>query len=795
MTPMPPIGGDHPSSGAYSPLSSSSWGSATWPLGANFTSGQGTTLDIGVYSANATAVLLEIYLADTGSNATYDYWMAKSPDNIWRAAIALVPGGTLYAFRAWGPNWPYNGSWSRGNSSAGYISDCDTNGNRFNPNKVLVDPYAHELSHEITGLALAAAGENNGIFGTGGVDVAATQTYSGPITGNITINRRNVDTGHYAPKSVAFVDATSFGTKPGINQKDSSVYETHLKGLTAHPSSANLTAILNGMAGFADVVNVPAAYLGTYLGASYMAGYLKDMGYTSIEFLPVQESDNETNPTTAPGGNYWGYMTNGFFAPDRHYAYNKAMGGPTAEFKSMVAAFHAAGLEVYMDVVYNHTGEGGLWDTTTAAASVFEFRGLDNISYYTLSGASNNYYYDSTGTGNNFNAGSAPARQLILDSLSYWSSSMGVDGFRFDLAVELGRNGSSAFSSSATTLMDIASFAAAQNVKVIAEPWDVNDGNEIGNFPAGWAEWNGNYRDSVRNFMIGTATTVNGVGYADGFYGDYSQFNAAGGPQKTVNMIDCHDGFVLSDLVSYAASTNASLLWPFGPSDGGTSSNISSAWGGNQANRRQVIRDFKTFQMLSRGIPMQVWGDEFGRTVDGNNNAYDVDSVATWNNYNMISSGTPDTVATGDLSGGTASYANNLGTFTGGLNENFLFLQYLLNLRNSHVAFRQSDYNMSISYTNPDGSSGFSETSSLTPMIYISGSQVGDNDFLFMVNMSGALSTFTVAAAPAGKTWVRLIDTANWAEAEANFWTASNAATISGTYGVENQSMVLLMAQ
>jgi glycogen operon protein len=211
--------------------------------------------------------------------------------------------------------------------------------------------------------------------------------------------------------------------------------------------------------------------------------------------------------------------------------------------------------------------------------------------------------------------------------------------------------------------------------------------------------------------------------------------------------------------------------------------------------RRQVIRDFWTFQVLSRGIPMFVWGDEFGRTVNGNNNAYNVDSVATWNNYAMIASASPNTVATQDVTGGTAAYANNLGTFSGGKNGNFIFFQYLLKLRAAHPAFRQQNYTSeAITFANADGSTGFNEFENPSARIYISGSQVGDSDFLLMSNMSGSSVTFTLPTAPAGTQWVRLIDTNTWAEGSANCWTPSSGTMVSGAYGVGNQSMVLLQA-
>jgi isoamylase len=795
------VGANHPASGAYSPVNQASWGTSTWPLGSAFTAGPGSTLEVAVYSANATNIVLEIYTADTGADAAYDYTMAKGPDNIWRAAVSNAPAFTLYAFRAWGPNWPFSSSWARGNSTAGFITDCDSQGNRFNPNKVLFDPYTRELSHNTFTQAMHAAGEDYAMYTSGGTNISPGQTYKGPLSSGAAIDCRNVDTGHWAPKAVAFVDTTPTGPKPGLSQKDAIIYETHLKGLTAHPSSVSLTALLSPYSGFQDAANVPDGLRGTYAGAAYMAGYLKDLGFNTVEFLPVQETDNATDSTTAPttsGGGYWCYFTYGYFAPDRRFASDQSLGGPTREFKAMVAAFHNAGIEVYLDVVYNHSGEGGVWDASTAAqAELTFFRGLDNQSYYTLVSGTPQFYWVSTGVGTNVNAGSAPVRQLILDSLTYWANTMGVDGFRFDEAAELGRSGSSNFSGTAPLLVSIASLASSDGFKIVAEPWDGNDGGEIGNFPAGWACWNGNYRDSVRMFMTGNLTGyvsgAGGLGYADAFYGDYAKMNAEGGPQKSVNYVVCHDGFNMTDLVSYGTPPS-SLVWPFGPEAEGGADN-SSSWGGNQTLRRQAIRDFWTYQVLSRGLPMMVWGDEFGRTVNGNNNSYNIDSVATWNNYNMIGTNSPDTVPTGDTTGGTMGYDNNLGTFAGSLNGNFAFLQYLLHLRGAHPAFRQQDFTSeSITFANADGSTGF--TQGLTPSfeIYVHGSQVGDDDFMVLCNVSAMSVTFAVPAPPSNTHWARIIDTNSASEGAINSWTRSAASTVSGTSPVGGQSIVVLEA-
>jgi glycogen operon protein len=787
------VGNNHPSSGAYSEVNPSTWSSSSWARGAAFTSGAGSTLEVGVYSANATSIILEIYMSDTGANATYDYTMAKGSDSVWRAAVADVPNHTLYAFRAWGPNWTFSNSWARGNSTVGYLSDCDSAGNRFNPNKVLYDPYTRELSHNLVTPALISAGEGYGMFLSG---AGTGETYSGPSTGNLPMDQRDVDSGKWAPKSVAIVDTTSTGTKPNLAQASAIIYETHLKGLTAHPSSVSLKTLLSPYSGFQDAANVPSNLVGTYAGAAYMAGYLKDLGINTVEFMPIQETNDADDSTTAPttsGGGYWCYWTYGFFAPNRRYASNQALGGPTAEFKSMVAAFHKAGIEVYLDVVYNHFGEGGTQDASYNEAEIDCFRGLDNLSYYTLTPGSPDQYYDTTGCGSNLNASSAPAEQMVTDSLSYWANTMGVDGFRFDEAGELGRAGAAGFSGSAPLLESIASLASADNFKIIAEPDDA-DSVEIGQFPSGWANWNFNFRDPVRLAMTGSLAGANGVGYCDAFYGDYSQFNGEGGPQKSVNLITCHDGFNIVDLVSFNSPDTTTVTWPFGPSNGGSSSNDSSNWSLNQQLRRQVVRSFWAFMVLSRGVPMIEYGDEFGRTVNGNNNSYDVDSVATWNNYNMIGSNAPDTVATGDQTGGTMAYDNNLGTFSSSLNGNLVFLRYLLQLRAAHPAFRQANYSETITYTNPNLSGGFNEWSDTAVQIGITGTQVGDEDFLILVNLGSSNVTFTLPAPPSGTSWVRLVDTDSWAESDYNCWSASTGAVITGSYGVNNNSIVVLEA-
>jgi len=784
-----PVGTNHPTTTGveYSPVTESGWGTSTWARGFSWVSAPTTTYPIqtlrfGVYSSKATKIVLEIYSTATGQQASYDYNMVKGSDNVWRASVKLRKN-VLYAFRAWGPNWTFSTSWTRGNSGVGFISDVDSAGNRFNPNKVLYDPYSLEMSHDKETPALIAAGHDGGMYGTG------PALYKG-------IARRNYDTALWAPKSVAVYDTTSTGTKPAIPQQNAIIYEAHVRGLTQHASSASLATILSGISvngtanAFSAVANVPSAYKGTYLGAGYMAPYLKAMGINTIELLPVHETANDLNSDTSPAGNFWGYMTYGYFAPDRRYAYNKGLGGPTAEFKAMVKKFHDNGIEVYLDVVYNHTGEGGTWGDANTA-EITSFRGLDNSSYYALVSGNPGSYWESTGCGNNMNTGNANTKQLVKDSLVHWITKMGIDGFRFDLAPVLGRDSAPYYNynPNAQLNLDIAAMTTTYNVEMIAEAWDIGV-YAVGTFPNKWGEWNGRYRDATRRFFKGDTSGAGGATYADAFYGDYNNFNDQGGAAKSVNFIDAHDGFTMADLVSYNTKMNNVLAWPFGVSDGGGDNNDSWDSSGNQALRRQRLRSILTWQMFSRGIPMIVYGDEFGRTQNGNNNPYNIDSVATWNNYNQIASNTPHTVATGATG---IAYHNNLGTDgnADGKNNIFVFTTSLIKRRSLSTALRQADYTMPIYFAKNDGSGGFNATADRAVRILIDGSTKGDSDYLLFVNNWSGDVSFTAPNADTGKKWIRIIDTAQWAESNNNIWTDATAWTLTGTYAAKAWSIVV----
>jgi isoamylase len=790
------LGNLHPDQGPYSPVKEASWRGAAFRLGAHKA---GHTTTFAVYASRATRVLLEIYAQPMGEGAGFDYWMAKGADGVWRAEIEAVPAGAYYGFRCWGPNWGFAEAWSRGNSAAGFVCDVDADGNRFNPNKMLFDPYARELSHdrETPDLKLKY-GHHAGMLGSG------SDAYSGVEGRHAAVTRRDFDTGPWAPKAVLVSDHTFFGTKPRIPQKDAIIYEAHLRGLTKHPSTGRLRDILKGIPGFEGVKNVPEELRGTYAGAALMAKYLKALGYTTIELLPIHEFANDLSPDglpqgwdrsfdEPPHGNYWGYMTYGFFAPDLRYSHDKSPGGPTREFKRMIKAFHDEGLEVYLDVVYNHTGEGGLWDGSGDTAELLFFRGFDNAGYYALTGG-NRFYWDSTGCGNNLDASKEAVKKLIHDSICYWSLEMGIDGFRFDLATVLGRSGPDhGFDGGSALLRDLAETAEQEQIEIVAEAWDLG-GYHVGEFPRGWAEWNGPYRDSVRRFLKGDG---NAIAFINSVNGDYARFQDQGGPQKSVNFLDAHDGFTLLDLVSYNGKNN-DQPWPFGPSDGGTDDNLSWDSGGDQALRRRRLRGFFAVQIFSRGLPMTVAGDEFARTQNGNNNPYKIDSLAMWLNYDMIATPAPNTVPTG----GSGSYHDNYGKDgnPSGKNGLFLFLRYLLGLRKAHPCLRQDRFgdfsldsgnDVTYWFKRADGASDLSDGDRAVHW-RIDGSAIGDSDFLLCVNMGWKDVEFSLPAARAGKGWRRIVDTAAWAEAHGNFWTLAEAETMGSSYGVQAYSLLVL---
>ncbi|GID91041.1 alpha-amylase family glycosyl hydrolase [Amorphoplanes digitatis] len=732
-------------------------------LGARRNAAAGT-ITFRVYSATATRIAAYVYSAATGAQENVSYVLTENSDT-FSATVTVadlaahgVTGTVYYGYRAWGPNWPYNSAWTKG-STAGFISDVDSAGNRFNPNKLLIDPYAREISHDPrTPGHTDASGYRSGA-------------------------NRAADTGTFAPKGIVLTPATGgSGTKPTRAFKDDIVYEVHLRGLTRNDTS------------------IAAAYRGTYRGAGLKAAYLASLGVTAVEFLPVQETQNDTHdvePTSTAGDNYWGYMTLNYFAPDRRYSSDKSPGGPTAEFQAMVKAYHDAGIKVLIDVVYNHTGEEGpQGDKNTY--NLFSWRGLDNPTYYSLTGDRQGPW-DNTGVGGNYNTANPVAQNLIVDSVAYWKNTLGVDGFRFDLASVLGntcQHGCFNYNRTATGTalnrlvaeMPARPAAGGSGVDWIAEPWAIGGNSyQVGNFPAGWSEWNGIYRDTVRRDQnkLGVDAVTPGD-LANRFAGSSDLYGDDGRrPWNSINFVVAHDGFTLKDLYSCSAKNN-DQAWPYGPSDGGSDDNISWNQGGVAGDQRKAARNGQALLTLSAGTPMMTGGDEHLRGINCNNNPYNVDSSANWLGW------APD-----------ANQAN-FATFTG----------RLLAFRKAHPALRPANF-YTASDTNGNGLGQlvwFTPAGTTPDAAYwadannhalawrIDGSEFGDSAPGIYVAYNGWSGdvTFTLPAPPSGKQWYRVTDTSTWAEGPDQVAAPGGETLIGGAstaYALRARGLLLLIAK
>jgi glycogen operon protein len=568
-------------------------------------------VDFRIASSQATRLELWIYAAPVNAEAVYSEAMPLDSAGVYAVSIPLqnlrdkgLTGAIYYGLRTWGPNWVFETTWTPG-SLAGFASDIDREGNRFNPNKLLLDPYALEVSHN----PLTPSQPNESLY----------------LTGD---NFRTIDTGPFAPKGIVIpMPSADFGAKPTGAFKDDIIYEVHLRGLTKNDPA------------------VAAGSQGTYLGAASRAVYLKGLGVTAVEFQPIHETQNALNDFQqfAYGHNYWGYDSCSYFAPDRRYASDQSAGGPTREWIGMVKAFHDAGLKVYVDMVYNHHNEGNV-DATGTSGVIYTLRGLDNAGYYEAA-VNPSQYEDDNGVGPNINAATTTVRNMVLDSLKYWTTVMGADGFRFDLAAILGNElASGGYSFDRDDANNILNRAVAElpgrpagggaGVDLIAEPYTADgEGQEQGNFPVGWSEWNDRYRDTFRAAQnkLGITPVTPGM-MATRFAGSSDLFGARGRkPWNSVNYIVVHDGFTLRDLYSYVATQN-DQPFPFGPSPGGRSAFDEMCWdqGGDAVLQRQADRTGLALLLLSAGVPLITGGTEIYRTQFGNNNAFNIDTIANW---------------------------------------------------------------------------------------------------------------------------------------------------------------------
>jgi isoamylase len=548
-----------------------------FPLGATW---DGEGVNFSIYSERATEVELCLFDDAEATTESERLRLREVTAHIWHGYVPGLRPGQLYGYRILGPYRPEEGL-------------------RFNPFKLLIDPNAKAIAGKVNWEAP--------VFGykLGGPD------------GDLTIDEEDDAWG--VPKGVVIDPAFDWSgdRRPDVPFHRSIIYEVHVKGFTKlHP-------------------DIPEGLRGTYAGLAHPAAidHLKKLGVTAVELLPVHDFLDDKRLVDLGLRNYWGYNTINFFAPDARYASSGDLGGQVAEFKQMVRALHRAGIEVILDVVYNHTAEGNHLGPTLS------FKGIDNLTYYRTVADDPRFYFDYTGTGNSLNVRDPQVLRLIMDSLRYWVTEMRVDGFRFDLAATLARE-----------LHDVDRLSGFFDVihqdpvisqaKLIAEPWDVGEGGyQVGNFPVLWTEWNGKYRDAVRRFWKGDMGTHAELGYrltgSSDLYGDDGRK-----PYASVNFVVAHDGFTLHDLVSYNAKHNEAN--GEGNKDG---ANDNESWNCGVEGptddpaivelRERQKRNLLATLFLSQGVPMLCGGDELGRTQQGNNNAYCQDNELSWYDWQL----------------------------------------------------------------------------------------------------------------------------------------------------------------
>jgi len=552
------------------------WPGRPYPLGATF---DGAGVNFALFSEHATRVELCLFSTADDSKETHRLPLREQTDQVWHCYLPEAEPGQLYGYRVHGPYEPENG-------------------HRFNANKVLLDPYAKAIGRDVRW--------DDALWGYRLGDPAA----------DLSLDDR--DSAPFAPLAMVVDTAFTWGDDrpPRTPWHKTLIYELHVKGFTArHPA-------------------VPEERRGTYAGLASEAAieHLQSLGVTAVELLPVHFFLDDRHLADRGLVNYWGYNTLAFFAPALRYASRQSPRRSVQEFKMMVRALHAAGIEVILDVVYNHTAEGNQLGPTLA------FRGVDNASYYKLAD-DRRYYMDFTGCGNGFSMQHPRVLQLIMDSLRYWVTEMHVDGFRFDLASALARE-LFAVDKLGSFFDVIHQDPILSQVKLIAEPWDVGEGGyQVGNFPAGWTEWNGKYRDVVRRFWKGDGGTTNE--FATRLAGSSDLYAWSGRkPYASINFITCHDGFTLHDLVSYNEKHNEA-----NGEDNRDGANENNSWNcgvegpsddpGVVTLRERQKRNLITTLLLSQGVPMLLAGDELGHTQQGNNNTYCQDNELTWLDWDL----------------------------------------------------------------------------------------------------------------------------------------------------------------
>ena len=669
-----------------------------YPLGASY---DGAGVNFALYSQVAQKV--ELCLFDE-HDAETRIEMTEQNSYVWHNYIPGLQPGQRYGYRVYGPYDPMHGL-------------------RCNPNKLLLDPYAKAIEGNIDG--------DESLF---------SYWFKSP---DDTSAMNDLDSAAHTMKSAVINPYFDWGNDqhPYISYHDSVIYEAHVRGMT------NLN------------MDVPPDIRGTYAGLAYpsVIEYLKKLGVTAIELMPIHQFVNDSFLQEKGLSNYWGYNTSGFFAPHNAYSSSGERGEQVNEFKSMVKAYHHAGMEVILDVVYNHTAEGNHMGPTLS------FKGIDNASYYRLVEGDQQHYFDTTGTGNSLLMRSPHALQLITDSLRYWVTEMHVDGFRFDLAATLARQFQEVDKLSA--FFDIVEQdPIISRVKLIAEPWDLGSGGyQVGGFPSSWSEWNGRYRDTVRDFWRSQPSTL--PEFASRLMGSSDLYQVNGRrPVASVNFITAHDGFTMNDLVSYNEKHNEAngegnrdgesnnRSWNCGV-EGPT--NIPDV---NDLRQRQMRNMFATL-LFSQGIPMICGGDEVARTQQGNNNAYCQDNEISWTNWHLDK----------------------------GRKELLAFVSKLIHLRLDHPVLHRrrfftgrepgDDSNMipQVEWFDHTGSiidmDDWQNTHAFSMMIYLNGSDIPevdwygnrmvDNDFILIFNAHYEPIMFTLPDERYGRKWQLVVDTHN----------------------------------
>ena len=677
-----------------------------YPLGASY---DGAGVNFALFSQVAEKV--ELCLFDDNDNETR-VAMTEQNSYVWHNYIPGLQPGQRYGYRVYGPFDPDRGL-------------------RCNPNKLLLDPYAKAIEGNIDG--------DESLF-----------SYWFKSPDSITA-MNDLDSAAHTMKSVVVNPYFDWGNDqhPNIPYHDSVIYEAHVRGMT------NLNQ------------DVPPDIRGTYAGLAYpsVIEYLKKLGITAIELMPIHQFVNDSFLQEKGLSNYWGYNTIGFFPPHNAYSSSGEHGEQVNEFKSMVKAYHRAGIEVILDVVYNHTAEGN------NRGPMLSFKGIDNKAYYRLVDNDQRHYFDTTGTGNSLLMRSPHALQLITDSLRYWVTEMHVDGFRFDLAATLARQFQEVDKLSA--FFDIVEQdPVISRVKLIAEPWDLGSGGyQVGGFPSSWSEWNGRYRDCVRDFWRSQPSTL--PEFASRLMGSSDLYQMNGRrPVASVNFITAHDGFTMNDLVSYNEKHNDAN--GEGNRDG-ESNNRSWNCGVEgptvipdvvELRERQMRNMFSTL-LFSQGIPMICGGDEVARTQQGNNNAYCQDNEISWTNWELDES-----------------------------QKNLLrFVSKLIHLRLEHPVLHRRRFFTGreqgdgpekipqVEWFDHTGSimdmDDWSNTHAFSVMIYLNGSdipetdwygkQMVDNDFILIFNAHYEPIMFTLPDEKYGRKWQLVVDTHNPDGPELNY--------------------------